>query len=44
MIFIDSIYSGRYPADAGLLPLGEPTESDAEKAVKIAKRLFKNLK
>ena len=44
LIFIDSIYIGRYPADAGLLPLGEPTESDAEKAIGIAKRLFKNLK
>jgi len=41
IVFIDSIYRGRYPAEAGLLPLGEPSKTDAEKAVRIANRIFK---
>ncbi len=43
IVFIDSIYRGRYPADAGLLPLGEPSKADAEKAVSIAKRISKEI-
>jgi len=35
-IFLNSIYRWRYPPDLGLLPLGEPTEMDAEKALRIA--------
>jgi HEPN domain-containing protein/predicted nucleotidyltransferase len=35
-VFIDSIYRGRYPIETGLLPLGEPSAEDAEKAVSIA--------
>lgn len=42
VVFIDSIYRGRYSAEAGLLPLGEPSEVDAQKAVSIATRLFKD--
>jgi len=42
-VFIDSIYRGRYPAEAGLLPLGEPSRVEAEKAVRIAKRMFKDI-
>lgn len=42
IIFIDSIYVGRYPAEAGLLSLGEPLELDAKKAVNIAKGIFKS--
>lgn len=38
IIFLDSIYRGRYPIEAGLLPLGEPREKDAERAVDIARR------
>ncbi|HEC99834.1 MAG TPA: HEPN domain-containing protein [Proteobacteria bacterium] len=34
--FLDSIYTGRYPASSGLLPYGDPTEEDAKRAVKIA--------
>ncbi|MBN2373757.1 HEPN domain-containing protein, partial [bacterium] len=41
IIFIDSIYRSRYPGEAGLLPLGDPSESDAKKAVNIAKRILK---
>ena len=36
IIFIDSIYRGRYPGEEGLLPLGEPNEEDAIKAISIA--------
>jgi HEPN domain-containing protein len=36
--FMDHIYRGRYPADAGLLPLGEPTREDAERALEIVQR------
>ena len=44
IIFIDSIYRGRYPAEAGLLPLGEPKERDAKEAVDIAERIFKSVR
>ena len=40
--FMDSIYRGRYPGEAGLLPLGEPTRGDAERAIEIAKRALGN--
>lgn len=39
-VFIDSIYRGRYPAEAGLLPLGEPSESDAKRALSIADNTY----
>jgi len=39
-LFIDAIYRGRYPAEAGLLPLGEPALQDAQKAVKIAETMM----
>ena len=44
VIFIDAIYRGRYPFEAGLLPGGEPSEQDAEKAVEIAKRIIGDAK
>ena len=34
--FIDSIYRGRYPMEAGLLPQGEPNADDAARAITIA--------
>ena len=34
--FLDEIYRGRYPAESGLLPLGDPTAADAERAVTLA--------
>lgn len=39
-IFLNSIYRSRYPANIGLLPLGEPTKEDAEKAISIAKPII----
>ena len=41
IVFIDSIYRGRYPGEAGLLPHGEPDGDDAKYAVKIASHLMK---
>ena len=35
--FLNRVYRFRYPPDIGLLPHGQPTEEDAQKAVKIAK-------
>jgi len=43
IVFIDSIYRGRYPAEAGLLPLGSPTREEAEKAVNLAGKLIKSV-
>jgi HEPN domain-containing protein len=38
IVFIDSIYRGRYPAEEGLLPFKEPSANDAERALRIARR------
>lgn len=38
--FIDTIYRGRHPGEAGLLPLGEPTDADAKRALAVAERLM----
>ncbi|MEW6374227.1 MAG: HEPN domain-containing protein [Thermodesulfobacteriota bacterium] len=35
-VFLNSIYRFRYPSDLGLIPTGEPTKEDAEKAIGIA--------
>ena len=46
-VFLNSIYRSRYPLDTGLLPWGEPTKADAEKALGLAKTVsdwFKELK
>lgn len=43
VVFVDNIYRGRYPAETGLLPLGEPSEAEAQKALAIAKRIFKEV-
>lgn len=40
-IFLNSIYRARYPLDIGLLPSGEPTEKDAQRALKMAKAIVK---
>ncbi|OHB46421.1 MAG: hypothetical protein A2099_06485 [Planctomycetes bacterium GWF2_39_10] len=43
-IFLNSIYRARYPSDLGLLPSGEPTKEDADKALAIAKNVKNWLK
>jgi len=44
IVFIDIIYKGRYPADIGLLPLGEPDKKDAIRAIQIALRIVEEMK
>lgn len=39
-IFLNSIYKGRYPTEEGLLPYGEPTKEDTEKALAASKNLM----
>ena len=38
-IFLNTVYRWRYPPDLGLLPSGEPTESDALRALDIARTI-----
>jgi uncharacterized protein len=35
-VFLNSVYRGRCPTEAGLLPHGEPTAEDAQRAVRTA--------
>ncbi len=44
VVFLDSIYRGRYPAEAGLLPLGEPAKEDAQRAVDLAAATITTIK
>lgn len=39
-VFLSSIYKGRYPAEEGLLPYGEPVLEDAQRAVALAASLW----
>jgi len=43
MDFIDSVYRGRYPAEEGLLPTGEPTCEEAERILHAASLALKRL-
>lgn len=38
--FLNRVYQSRYPPDIGLLPHGEPTKEDAQRALEITKRVF----
>jgi len=39
--FLSEVYvESRYPPDIGLLPHGEPTKEDAQKALEVAQRVF----
>jgi HEPN domain-containing protein/predicted nucleotidyltransferase len=38
LVFLNSVYRGRYPTDEGLLPRGEPAEEEARHAVEAAER------
>lgn len=42
IVFIDSIYRGRYPGEEGILPLKEPGKRDAERSVLVADNLLRN--
>jgi HEPN domain-containing protein len=37
--FLNAVYRSRYPAEAGLLPYGEPTADDAGKALALTRRV-----
>ncbi len=39
-VFLNSIYKGRYPAEEGLLPFGEPTMEDAKRSVEQAEKMI----
>jgi HEPN domain-containing protein len=43
ILFIDSIYRSRYPAEEGLLPLGDPSEKEAKRAISLAQKAKKDL-
>lgn len=38
--FLNAVYRSRYPAEAGLLPHGEPRAPDAVKAMALAQRVL----
>lgn len=42
-VFLNSVYRGRYPSEEGLLPLGEPTEADARRALVAAQTLMRQI-
>jgi HEPN domain-containing protein/predicted nucleotidyltransferase len=44
LIYLNSIYSGRYPTDEGLLPQGEPLESDAHSALDAARGVLARIR
>jgi HEPN domain-containing protein/predicted nucleotidyltransferase len=39
-VFLNSVYKGRYPSEEGLLPHGDPDETDGTRAVDIAARML----
>jgi len=43
-VFLNSIYKGRYPAEEGLLPHGDPSKEDAARALKTAGAFMANVK
>ncbi len=43
-VFLNSVYRGRYPSEEGLLPLGEPTEADARRALVAAETLMRQVR
>lgn len=38
-VFLNSVYRTRYPAALGLLPAGDPTKEDAERALQSARKM-----
>jgi len=43
-VYLSSIYKGRYPTEESLLPYGEPSKTDTERAVLSAKGFVERLK
>ncbi len=42
-VFLARVYRGRYHTEQGLLPLGEPTETDAPRALSAAETVMRSL-
>ncbi|MGR3302843.1 MAG: HEPN domain-containing protein [Candidatus Scalindua sp.] len=43
-VYLNSIYKGRYPTEEGLLPHGDPSKEDAEKAIAVSRVIVDSLK
>lgn len=43
-VFLNSIYKGRYPTEDGLLPHGDPSKQEAERAIEAARAMVAELK
>lgn len=43
VVYLNSVYKGRYPTEEGLLPHGEPSKADTERALLSAGRLIRKL-
>lgn len=43
-VFLNSIYRSRYPTEEGLLPYGEHSQEDAQRALNASGELLKNIK
>lgn len=43
-VYLNSIYKGRYPTEEGLLPHGEPSKEDAEKALAVSRMVVDRLR
>ena len=43
-VYLNSIYKGRYPTEEGLLPHGEPSKDDAEKAIAVSRVVVERLR
>jgi uncharacterized protein len=40
LVFLNSVYRGRYPADVGLLSRGEPTREESNRATLVSERVL----
>lgn len=40
VLFLDGVYRGRYPAEEGLLPFGEPARGEVENVISSIRELF----
>lgn len=43
-VFLNSLYKGRYPTEMGLLPYGEPSKEDGERALSAAKGFMETVR
>ena len=42
-VYLNSIYKGRYPTEEGLLPHGDPSKEDTEKAIAVSRVIVERL-